>query len=173
MSSLNRKITTNETKHFLNDNDLSYYCGKQYFDEESGKQNYLVFLPLRKYFKLNSVAGPIKTVIYMSNKDSNTISSSTETVRANAVDKEKTSPHMESENPAPTAENNKQNKTNASQITSNQIHENRNQKLKKTAVILGDSMVKHINGWEMAKKSKYRLQSICKVILGCDYAVYG
>ena len=109
----------------------------------------------------------------MSNKDSSTISTSTETVRANTVDKEKPSPHMESENPAPTPENNEQNKTNASQITSNQTDENRNQKLKKTAVILGDSMVKHINGWEMAKKSKYRLQSICKVILGCDYAVYG
>ena len=56
LSSLNRKITANKTKHFLNDNDLSYYRGKQYFDEGSCKQNYLVFLPLRKYFKLNSVA---------------------------------------------------------------------------------------------------------------------
>ena len=36
---------------------MSYYRGKQYFDERSGKQNYVVFLPLRKYFKLNSVAG--------------------------------------------------------------------------------------------------------------------
>lgn len=97
----------------------------------------------------------------MSNKDSNTISTSTETVRANTVDKEKPSPHMESENPAPTPENNEQNKTNASQITSNQIDENRNQKLKKTAVILGDSMVKHINGWEMAKK----VNTDCKVFV--------
>ena len=55
LSSLNRKITANKARHFLNDNDLSYYRGKQYFDEGSGKQNYLVFLPLRKYFKLNSV----------------------------------------------------------------------------------------------------------------------
>ena len=46
LSSLNRKITTNKTKHFLNDNDLSCYRGKQYFDEGSGKQNYLVFLPM-------------------------------------------------------------------------------------------------------------------------------
>ena len=97
----------------------------------------------------------------MSNKDSNTISLSTETVRANTVDKEKPSPHMESENPAATPENNKQNKTNASQITSNQIDENRNQKLKKTAVILGDSMVKHINGWEMEKK----VNTDCKVFV--------
>ena len=28
LSSLNRKITANKTKHFLNDNDLSYYHGK-------------------------------------------------------------------------------------------------------------------------------------------------
>ena len=55
MSSLNRKINANKTKHFLNENDLIYYRGKQYFDEGSGKQNYLVFLPINKYFKLNSV----------------------------------------------------------------------------------------------------------------------
>ena len=55
MLSLNRKITANKAKHFLNDNDLSYYPGKQYFDEGSGEQNYLVFLPINKYFKLNSV----------------------------------------------------------------------------------------------------------------------
>ena len=34
---------------------MSYFKGKQYFDEGSGKQNYLVFLPKRKHFKLNSV----------------------------------------------------------------------------------------------------------------------
>ena len=34
---------------------LSYYDSKQYFDEGSGEQNYLVFPPMRKYFKLNSV----------------------------------------------------------------------------------------------------------------------
>ena len=44
LSNLNRKITANKTRR-----------GKQYFDEGSGKQNYLVFLPLNKYFKLNSV----------------------------------------------------------------------------------------------------------------------
>ena len=57
LSSLNRKITANKTKHFLNDNDLSYYRGKQYFDEGSGKQNHLVFLPINKIFSLNSVTG--------------------------------------------------------------------------------------------------------------------
>ena len=68
MSSLNRKITANKTKHVLNDNDLSYYRGKQYFDEESGKQNYLVFLPMGKYFKLNSVVGVIDRVLSWQSK---------------------------------------------------------------------------------------------------------
>ena len=68
LSSLNKKITANKTKHFLNDNDLSYYCGKQYFDEGSSKQNYLVFLPMRKYFKLNSVFGVIDRVLSWQSK---------------------------------------------------------------------------------------------------------
>ena len=68
MSGLNRKITANKTKHFLNDNDLSYYKGKQYFDEGSGKQNYLVFLPMRKYFKLNSVANTADYVLSWKSK---------------------------------------------------------------------------------------------------------
>ena len=63
MSSLNRKITANKTKHFLNDNDLSYYCGKQYFDEGSSKQNYLVFPLMGKYFQLNSVVVVIDCVL--------------------------------------------------------------------------------------------------------------
>ena len=50
LSSLNKKITANKTKHFLIDNDLSYYRGKQYFDEGSSKQNYLVFFTMGKYF---------------------------------------------------------------------------------------------------------------------------
>ena len=68
LSSLNRKITANKTKHFLNDKDLSYYRGKQYFDEGSGKQNYLVFLPMGKYFKLNSVAGAADCVLSWQSK---------------------------------------------------------------------------------------------------------
>ena len=63
LSSLDRKITSNKTKHFLNHNDFSYYRGKQYFDEGSGKQNYLVFLPMGKYLKLNSVVGVIDRVL--------------------------------------------------------------------------------------------------------------
>ena len=68
LSSLNRKITANKTKHFLNDNDLSYYRGKQYFDERSGKQNYLVFLRMGKYLKLNSVVGVIDRVLSWQSK---------------------------------------------------------------------------------------------------------
>ena len=59
LSSLNRKITQNKTKHFLVENefkklktfDSSYFIGKSHF-EEDGTQNYLVFQPLNKYFKV-------------------------------------------------------------------------------------------------------------------------
>ena len=68
LSSLNKKITANKTRHFLNDNDLSYYCGKQYFDEGSGKQNYLVFLPVNKYFKLNSVVNTADYILSWQSK---------------------------------------------------------------------------------------------------------
>ena len=72
--SLNRKITANKTKHFLNGNDLSYYRGKQHFDEGSGKQNYLVFLPMEKYFKLNSVVSNSSAADYVSSWQSKGIS---------------------------------------------------------------------------------------------------
>ena len=52
----------------LNDNDLSYYRGKQYFDEGSGKQNYLAFLPINKYFRLNSVASKADYVLSWKSK---------------------------------------------------------------------------------------------------------
>ena len=68
LSSLNKKITANKTKHFLNDSDLSYYRGKQYFDEGTGKQNYLVFLPMGKYFELNSVVVIIDRVLSWQSK---------------------------------------------------------------------------------------------------------
>ena len=59
LSSVNRKITTNKTKHLLVENELnklktfdsSYFTSKSHFDED-GTQNYLVFQPLNKYFKL-------------------------------------------------------------------------------------------------------------------------
>ena len=47
---------------------MSYFKGKQYFDEGSGKQNYVVFLPLSKYFKLNSVAGVTDYVLSWQSK---------------------------------------------------------------------------------------------------------
>ena len=68
LSSLNRKITGNKSKHFLNDNDLSYYRGKQCFDEGSDKQNYLVFLPISKYFKLNTIVGVIDRILSWQSK---------------------------------------------------------------------------------------------------------
>ena len=59
LSNLNRKITLNKSKHLLFENELnkvktfdsSYFIGKSHFDED-GTQNYLVFQPLTKYFKL-------------------------------------------------------------------------------------------------------------------------
>ena len=59
LSNLNRKITSNKTKHLLVENELSklktfdssYFIGKSHFDED-GTQNYLVFQTLNKYFKL-------------------------------------------------------------------------------------------------------------------------
>ena len=68
MSSLNTKITANKTKHFLNDDELSYYWGRQYFDEGSGKQNHLVFLPINKYFRLNSVVNTADYVLSWQSK---------------------------------------------------------------------------------------------------------
>ena len=57
--SLNRKITSNKTKHVLVKNelkklkafDLSCFIGKSHF-EEDGTQNYLVFQPSNKCFKV-------------------------------------------------------------------------------------------------------------------------
>ena len=59
VSSLNRKITSNKSKHLLVENEFkklktfhsSYFRGKSHF-EEDGTQNYLVVQPLNKYFKL-------------------------------------------------------------------------------------------------------------------------
>ena len=59
LSNLNRKITSNKTKHLLVENELnklktfdsSYFIGKSHF-EEDGTQNYLVFQPMYRYFTL-------------------------------------------------------------------------------------------------------------------------
>ena len=61
LSSLNRKITSNKTKHVLVENELNklktfdsgYFIGKSHF-EEDGTQNYLVFQPMSKYFKIGN-----------------------------------------------------------------------------------------------------------------------
>ena len=60
LSSFNRKTTKNKTDHLIVKNelnklkkfDLSYYNGKSSFEEDE-KPNYLIFLPLKKCFKLN------------------------------------------------------------------------------------------------------------------------
>ena len=62
LSGLNRKITSNKTKHVLVKNKLKklktfasiYFIGKSHF-EEDGIQNYLVFQPMYRYFKVFSI----------------------------------------------------------------------------------------------------------------------
>ena len=61
LSSLNRKITANKSKHLLVENEFKklktfdsiYFRGKSHF-EEDGTQNYLVFQPLNKYIKVTA-----------------------------------------------------------------------------------------------------------------------
>ena len=61
LSSLNKKITQNKSKHLLVENELnklktfdsSYFIGKSHFEEE-GTQNYLVFQPISEYFKIGN-----------------------------------------------------------------------------------------------------------------------
>ena len=68
LSSLNRKVTENKTKHLLVENkfkklktfDSSYYIGKSHF-EEDGTQNYLVFQLLNKYFKVITNTGYVSS----------------------------------------------------------------------------------------------------------------
>ena len=59
LSSLNRKITGNKSKHLFVENELkklktfdsSYFIGKSHF-EEDGTQNCLVFQPINRHFKV-------------------------------------------------------------------------------------------------------------------------
>ena len=68
-SDYNTKITDIENNiEKLQAYDLSYFKGKQYFDEGSGQQNYLVFLPMVKHFKLNSVVGVTDRVLSWQSK---------------------------------------------------------------------------------------------------------
>ena len=68
-SDYNTKITDIENNaKTLQAHGLSYSRGKQYFDEEDGKQNYLVFLPKRRYFKLNWFVNVIDRVLSWQSK---------------------------------------------------------------------------------------------------------
>ena len=59
LSNLNKQITQNKSKHLLVENELnklktfdfSYFIGKNYFGQD-GTQNYLVFQPMYRYFKM-------------------------------------------------------------------------------------------------------------------------
>ena len=62
LSSLNRKITNNKSKHLLVENELnklktfdsSYFHVKKFFDEDVN-QNYYIFQPISKYLKVTYV----------------------------------------------------------------------------------------------------------------------
>ena len=68
VSSLDSKIAENKTKNKSIENELkklktfdsSYFIGKSHF-EEDGTQNYLVFQPLFRHFKLNASTGHISS----------------------------------------------------------------------------------------------------------------
>ena len=68
LSRLNRKITQNKSKHLLVENELNklktfdsvYFIGKSHF-EEDGTQNYFVFQPINKYFKLITNTGYVSS----------------------------------------------------------------------------------------------------------------
>ena len=59
LSNLNRKIAQNKSKHLLVENELNklktfdsgYFIGKSHFGED-GTQNYLIFQPMYRYFKM-------------------------------------------------------------------------------------------------------------------------
>ena len=64
----NTKITEVENKvKKLETFDFSYNRGKNYFDED-GTQNYLIFQPIYRYFKLNSVVNGIDRVLSWQSK---------------------------------------------------------------------------------------------------------
>ena len=76
LSSLNRKITSNKSKHLLVENKLKeletfdwiYIIGKVSFGED-GTQNYLVFQPMRRYFKTIAGVGNVVAFITGNLKD--------------------------------------------------------------------------------------------------------
>ena len=54
LSDLNRKIVSNKMKDISLAKELSYFHGKNYFDED-GNQNYYIFQPISKYLKVANV----------------------------------------------------------------------------------------------------------------------
>ena len=75
LSSLNRKITANKSKHLLVENELkklktfdsSYFIGKSHFKED-GTQNYLVFQPMYICFKRIAGVGGGDYIYYWKSK---------------------------------------------------------------------------------------------------------
>ena len=75
LSNLNRKTTKNKTDHLLVQNELkklktfdsSYFIGKNYF-EEDGTQNYLIFPPIIRYFKVNKIINVTDSVLSWQSK---------------------------------------------------------------------------------------------------------
>ena len=74
LSSLDRKITSNISKHLLIENELKklkkfdsiYFRGKSHF--EDGTQNYLVFQPIKRYFKVIAGVGNCRYIYYWKSK---------------------------------------------------------------------------------------------------------
>ena len=67
-SDYNKKITEVENNiKKLETFDVSYFRGKNYFDED-GTQNYLIFQPIYRYFKVNSVVNVIDRVLSWQSK---------------------------------------------------------------------------------------------------------
>ena len=75
LKSLIQKITSNKTKHLLLENELKklqtldsvYFRGKNHF-KEGTKQNYLVFQPISRYFKMVTGAGSGNYIYFWKSK---------------------------------------------------------------------------------------------------------
>ena len=75
LSSFNRKISANKSKHLLIENEFKklktfdsiYYRGKSHFEEDD-TQNYLVFQPIQRYFKRVPGAGNVNHIYYWKSK---------------------------------------------------------------------------------------------------------
>ena len=63
LKGISDRVTKNKTKHLLVENELkklktldqSYFWGKNYFEDNDGAQNALVFQTMQKYFNLSNV----------------------------------------------------------------------------------------------------------------------